>query len=811
MAAMKPYAYQEKVSRLLLEGKSVLLQAPTGAGKTRAAILPFLHGWRADTSEFFPTKCIYTVPMRVLAHQFVNEYEEIAASIQRKYRRKLAVSIQTGDRPEDQRLESDLIFCTIDQFLSSYLTMPYGLPSRLANLNAGAAVGSYLVFDEFHLLDPNSTLPTTLHAIKQLHGIAPALLMTATFSRTMLQSLADYLDAEVVLVSPEEARKIENRVVKQAPRQRVWQTADSPLSAEAVLKGHQKRSLALCNTVGRAQTLYRDLCRMRDLQNLDCRILLLHSRFLPADRLETETELRRLFGKEADQSGSVIAVATQTIEVGVDITCETLHTELAPASSLIQRAGRCARFPGEQGRVVVYPVESYMPYGREKKDQEDEVYWVKEMRAAFAWLQENDGTAFDFGKEQKFVDAVATPRDQQVIEGLSIGRVERTESILRVLSGDRQSADQRLLVRDADSRLVLVHSDPQTLLRNPYGATGFSLQPGTLYGMLNGWLDRGMDLDLDRSVMRLESDADIGESNRTEYSWLPLNHQSQISGSRVILVNSALAGYLRDEGFVADRGDTGFESLLPPASGERTWEGYSYKLESYEEHIRLVLESFQEISLPELRFPAAALEKEARVRGVDWREGSVLQAAWLICLLHDVGKLSVGWQRWARAYQSAVGKSIGADFAAAHTDSEWRNDAHKAAAKTVGRIYPKPHHAGEGALATAPILFQLLEKDLARAALTAITRHHTPFARECQAYELESSASEHILATLPLVPADIGNAIDLNRIKTQVSSPPPTFANLLIRPDQSVSWLAYTLLARALRRSDQAGTAKGTQ
>lgn len=259
MSVWKPYDYQRRVADQLLSGQSVILQAPTGAGKTTAALLPFLHGWRKEAPAQFPTRCIYVVPMRVLARQFVVEYQKRADSIERIFRQKLDVRIQTGDQPDDPRLEGDLIFCTVDQFLSSYLTMPYGLPNRLANLNAGAAVGSYLVFDEFHLLDPESMLPSAWHAIKQFSQVAPVLLMTATFSRAMLEAMAADLNATVEVISPDEARAIENRVPTPTRRQRIWTTADEPLSSAAVLKAHRSRSLVLCNTVQTAQRMYREL------------------------------------------------------------------------------------------------------------------------------------------------------------------------------------------------------------------------------------------------------------------------------------------------------------------------------------------------------------------------------------------------------------------------------------------------------------------------------------------------------------------------------------------------------------------------
>ncbi len=63
---------------------------------------------------------------------------------------------KTGEFAEDPEFTSDLIFTTIDQTLSSLLGVPYGLSQGQSNLNVGAILGSYLVFDEFHLYPEES-------------------------------------------------------------------------------------------------------------------------------------------------------------------------------------------------------------------------------------------------------------------------------------------------------------------------------------------------------------------------------------------------------------------------------------------------------------------------------------------------------------------------------------------------------------------------------------------------------------------------------------------------------------------------------
>ena len=132
MWGVPPHPFQERVAESLLAGRNVILQAPTGSGKTMAALYPFLH---AQThSADYPAKCLYSVPMRVLANQFVAEFRDKV--------NRVSVEIQTGEQSHSRTFEHDLIFATIDQVLSSFLHAPYSLSRRQANLNAGAVVAS---------------------------------------------------------------------------------------------------------------------------------------------------------------------------------------------------------------------------------------------------------------------------------------------------------------------------------------------------------------------------------------------------------------------------------------------------------------------------------------------------------------------------------------------------------------------------------------------------------------------------------------------------------------------------------------------
>src|SRR5205807_2086751 len=129
------------VAEHLLGGRSVILRAPTGAGKTRAALFPFLHAWRSDLP--FPRQMIYSLPLRTLATSLHAEAVETCHKAFGDGPQRPAVTIQTGEQPEDPQFRlGDVVFATYDQSLSSFLTIPVGLSAREGNVNAGAMVAS---------------------------------------------------------------------------------------------------------------------------------------------------------------------------------------------------------------------------------------------------------------------------------------------------------------------------------------------------------------------------------------------------------------------------------------------------------------------------------------------------------------------------------------------------------------------------------------------------------------------------------------------------------------------------------------------
>src|SRR5438067_12031890 len=176
----KAYDFQIEVAEHLLhKRKNVILQAPTGSGKTGTALFPFLYAWQHKLA--FPRKCLYAVPLRVLTEQF----KDVADTVIRSWpdARKPRICLQTGEQQEDTRFEGDLIFTTIDQVIRSALSVAYSLSNQLANLNAGAVFSSYLVCDELHLFpiderNAEGALATIIELLSTFGDTFPLLLMT---------------------------------------------------------------------------------------------------------------------------------------------------------------------------------------------------------------------------------------------------------------------------------------------------------------------------------------------------------------------------------------------------------------------------------------------------------------------------------------------------------------------------------------------------------------------------------------------------------------------------------------------------------
>jgi CRISPR-associated endonuclease/helicase Cas3 len=765
LTTFSPRGFQRETVLKLLQRQDVLLRAPTGSGKTETAIAPFLFAKALNLD--FPNKLIYIVPLRTLAtslrdrvEAYVRDWEKI-----HKPKRPLVVTLQTGENPEDPRFEGDIIFCTIDQMLSSFLNIPYSVGRGSANVNAGAIFASYLVFDELHLLDPDRSFATTLELLRQVQGISPFLLMTATLTK----ELAEQIQAEIkgrssrrrqsseavihlMKVEVEDLQAIETR-------RRYFEPVSTPLTAHSICEDidqeQRKRVIVLCNTVAQSQGLFKDL---RDsVKDQSVKVSLLHSRFLPSDRKVKEESLKKIFGKEAyqeDEQGYYtslkeedgycqILISTQVIEAGIDITCDVMHTMLCPMNSLLQRAGRCARFAGQVGIVRVYQkmtVDKDLEKLAQSEEDDDQIAEI-EQRSRRKFLPYDDLVCestrsvlqnhiqspiakepVGFAIEADWVNEVHEKGDRQQAQKRQDNRDETDKHLVAAMfSGETSAA--KYLIRHVDNCSIYMETSEIGDLRK---LQAFSVPRSTL---LKVWREFQKSQTQDWIFKKVvQPEGEKGEGYSLPHA-SPVKDSKEIAGSFRLIVNSKYVSYDKEVGLCIGVNGNYLSETSPVKFNSRE---YIYHMDTYVEHLRLMWVCWQQ-EFPSSSKPFQGVRDELLQAGGRFIQRKIFRDAdleqtealfellvFLAVFTHDLGKLQVKWQESMRGWQAIAHQYFNGKnprkLILAHSDYDPTDEssvdnegkAQRKSLKAYEKKHPRPNHAVESAFLANEILEAVL-------------------------------------------------------------------------------------------------------
>ncbi|OQW70027.1 MAG: CRISPR-associated protein Cas3 [Proteobacteria bacterium ST_bin11] len=353
-ATEKPDAFPYQTV-LATESWPDFLEIPTGLGKTAAIVLAWLYRRQIIRDTDTPRRLVYCLPMRVLV-------EQTEANI-REWLKRLNLTDQVdvhilmgGEDVKSWVLKPEkdtLLIGTQDMLLSQALMRGYGVsryqwPVHFALLHNDAL----WVFDEVQLMGAGLSTSAQLEAFRRVlltSASCKSLWVSATLNRDWLNTVdfAEYLpNTHSLTLSDSEQRlpAVQDRIhsVKRLACAEIALNSDTKknypaLLAKHIAEAHQagSNSLVIVNRVERAQQLYAQLKK----QKFSADLLLVHARF----RLQERQQLNQQLQTDAPEAGRII-IATQAIEAGVDISCKTLFTEIAPWSSLVQRFGRCNRY-----------------------------------------------------------------------------------------------------------------------------------------------------------------------------------------------------------------------------------------------------------------------------------------------------------------------------------------------------------------------------------------------------------------------------------------------------------------------------------
>lgn len=377
-----PYSYQCRlacgteasldVPETLASGttcRSMLIEVPTGLGKTAAVVLAWL--WNrmlqpdVKARAEWPRRLVYCLPMRTLVEQTRDNVRTWLVEIAKEYPSaelerldaNSPIILMGGEDSGDWDIHPEreaVLIGTQDMLLSRALNRGYGMSRYRWPMHFGL-----LNNDALWVMDETQLMGVTVETSAQLDGFrscpewspvgaCPTWWMSATLDATRLATVDHPEPAagwpRVVLSETDRSSgEIRQRYEAKKPVAKAELTLtaatkkDHPKQlAQLIATKHQHGTMTLVvvNRVGRAREIYAAL-REKKLKLDPACIALIHSRFRPVDR-ERHTAL--LFGE-----GNRIVVATQAVEAGVDVSARLLVTELAPWSSLVQRFGRCNR------------------------------------------------------------------------------------------------------------------------------------------------------------------------------------------------------------------------------------------------------------------------------------------------------------------------------------------------------------------------------------------------------------------------------------------------------------------------------------
>ena len=208
------------------------------------------------------------------------------------------------------------------------------------------------IFDEIHAYEP-TRLAMILKTIEFLHHNFNArfLIMSATFPGLIKELLLKLLD------HPAEIRA-DATLFAEFQRHRLVMLDGELLSEEGLQRivddaRAGKSVLVVCNLVDRAQTIHQNLSAR--LQQDHIAVELLHGRFNMRDRSKKEKIIRDATGSKSQYPRlKMVLVATQAVEVSLDIDLDTIYTDPAPLEALVQRFGRINRRRKQTGLAPVY-------------------------------------------------------------------------------------------------------------------------------------------------------------------------------------------------------------------------------------------------------------------------------------------------------------------------------------------------------------------------------------------------------------------------------------------------------------------------
>lgn len=414
---------------------SVVIVAPTGSGKTEAALY-WLNG----------EKGFYTLPLKVSSnaiykrireeYQFndvallhsesLQKYIEESGSEEQNEHGKTDVdqkAMLAKEKLEKAKMfNAPLMVTTVDQlFLFVYKAL--GTEMMAATLKY-----SKVIIDEIQSYEPRvvAALIYGLKTISQMGG------KFAVITATLPPVLLDYM--ERYGLAKDKAFCFADFSQESVLRRHMIAIYEQEFDLEEIIEeANTKKVLVICNTVRKAQEMYCALAEQID------NVYSLHANYIRKHRKMLEENIMR-FSEGKGNTG--VWITTQIVEASMDIDFDVLYTEMCTADSLLQRMGRCnrkGRYVPHEPNIRIYKTENAKKLTKNKTESRG-IYYKDLFERSWEYLLTYEKTTFTEAQKTKYINEVYNADEitnteyykeieeyLEYFEGLSINELSKRE------------------------------------------------------------------------------------------------------------------------------------------------------------------------------------------------------------------------------------------------------------------------------------------------------------------------------------------------------------------------------------------------